>query len=186
MDATLKEWITRPEIERMFWVSTNTCARWLSEGKFGPPIGEVPNKSGQGRQLNMYSMKKVLEVYELEYIAIAQRAIARGADRTAFPEYLEYIEKNNLRLPTLEVKEEPVQPVVLWMWCDPATDMWGLYSGDLFDVDFDPDNEPYYDGLPKILNLDNIDKSLIPDKPDLWDEAVSLLCPPFAASNMVT
>lgn len=185
MDANLKYWITRPEIERLFWISTPTFNSWAAKGKFGDPVGTVPNVSGRGRPKYMYSMRTVMDLYEVEYVSVATRAIAQGASLESFPEYKSFIEAGTLPLPPSE-GEEIVKPVVIWMWCDPATDMWGLYSSELFDIDFDSDTEPYYDGLPKILNLDNIDKSLIPDKPDLWDEAVSLLCPPFAASNMVT
>lgn len=181
MDTTLKEWITRPEIEKMFWISSQTFHAWASKGKFGDPIGTVPTRSGKGRPLFMYSMSRVLSVYELEYMAVAARAVAAGADPSAFPEYVTFAESN--AMPTFT--EERVQPVVVWMWCDPSTDMWGLYSGELFaDAGFDSDIDPYYDGLPRIINLDNIDKSAIPDKPDLWECSDILLCPPFAGISI--
>lgn len=131
----MKSWITRPEIQKMFFISSTGFTNRQARGMWGPAVGSVPNESGKGRHMLAYSMKHVLEVYERELPYIAARAIARGVKAEEFENALD-------TLGYVEVEPEEVAGTQI---------IWMIVVEGAARVMTPPeytDDSPYYDGLP--------------------------------------
>jgi len=117
----------------MFFISTPTFNSWRAQGKWGDPIGNVPNRSGMGKPLLAYSMEYVLEVYERELPYIAARAISRGVKAEEFENALDKFEFPEVTA----LKEHRI--------------VWGtVVDGkiEFLEMPEYTDDSPYYDGLP--------------------------------------